>query len=61
MTYSELKRELKKHGCKLHHEGGGHEMWISPITGKMFPVGRHDTAQVPPGTLKSILQAAGLK
>ncbi|MBQ9249069.1 MAG: type II toxin-antitoxin system HicA family toxin [Oscillospiraceae bacterium] len=61
MRYSELKKELRKAGCSLHHEGGNHEIWFSPITGKFFPVSRHNTEEVRTGTLKSIRQAAGLK
>lgn len=61
LKYSELKKELRKQGCRLHHEGANHEIWISPITGKLFPVSRHNTEDVRPGTLKSIIQAAGLK
>jgi predicted RNA binding protein YcfA (HicA-like mRNA interferase family) len=61
MTYSELKRELKKSGCFIHHHGSRHEIWESPITGQQFPVGRHDAQEVPKGTLGSIKKAAGLK
>lgn len=61
LKYSELKKELRKQGCRLHHEGGNHEMWFSPKTGKFFPVSRHNTEDVPRGTLNSIEQAAGLK
>lgn len=61
LRYSELKKELQKQGCRLHHEGGNHEIWYSPITGKLFPVIRHNTEEVKAGTLKSIKQAAGLK
>ena len=61
IKYSELKRELRKNGCRFEHEGGNHEIWYSPITGAKFPVSRHNTEDVKPGTLKSIKQAAGLK
>lgn len=61
MKYSELKRLLKKHGCILDSEGTRHEMWYSPTTDKYFPVGRHNTEDVKKGTLKSILNAAGIK
>lgn len=61
MTYSELKRLLKKNGCKLQREGKRHELWFSPKTNETFPVGRHDKEEVANGTLKSILEAAGLK
>ena len=61
MTYSELKRELRKVGCYFHHQGSRHEIWENPMTGKQFPIGRHDTKEVPTGTLNSIKKAGGLK
>lgn len=60
MTYGELKRRLKKIGCYLDHEGKRHEIWYSPITGKRFQVGRHNTEEVAIGTLKNIKKDAGL-
>ncbi len=61
MTYSELKRQLKKNGCYLLREGGNHEIWYSPITKKQFPVGRHNTEEVRRGTLQTIKDQAGIK
>ena len=60
MTYSELEKILKKNGCKVLREGRNHCIWISEKTGNQFTVGRHKTQEVPKGTLKSILKAAGL-
>jgi predicted RNA binding protein YcfA (HicA-like mRNA interferase family) len=61
VTYGELKRKLKKNGNRFHHEGSSHEMWKNIKTGKLFPMGRHDSQEVPKGTLSSILKDAGLK
>lgn len=61
MKYSELKKLLKENGCCLLMEGKRHEIWKSKITGEEFPVGRHNTEDVPKGTLSSILKSAGLK
>lgn len=61
MTYSELKKLLKKSGCKLEREGSNHEMWYSPKTGNHFTVGRHKTQEVAAGTLKSIKRDAGIE
>lgn len=61
MTYGELKRLLKKNGCTLDHHGKRHDIWFSPITGKQFPVGRHDKQEIPTGTLKSIKEDAGIE
>ena len=60
MKYSELKKLLVKNGCKLEREGHEHEIWLSPITGKRFSVGRHKSQEVASGTLKRILKDAGL-
>jgi predicted RNA binding protein YcfA (HicA-like mRNA interferase family) len=60
MKYSELYKLLREGGCYPDHEGKRHTMWFSPITGETFPVGRHKSEDVPRGTLKSILAAAGL-
>lgn len=61
MKYSELIKRLRKAGCVVKQEGKRHTRWYSPITGKTFSVGRHKTEDVRPGTLKSILEDAGLK
>ena len=61
VRYSELEKALKAAGCRVDHEGSNHKIWYSPITGEYFPVGHHKTQEVPKGTLKSILRAAGLE
>ena len=61
MKYSELKKLLTKHGCYKDGEGSNHERWFSPITNKVFRVGRHDTQDAKKGTLNKILKDAGLK
>lgn len=60
MKYSELKRILRKRGCVFDHSGGNHDIWFSPITGKKFPVARHDSQEVAPSTFKQIKQQAGI-
>ena len=60
MTYSELKKILKKNGCYPVKEGASHEIWFSSNTGKKFTVGRHNTQEIPTGTLKSIMKSAGI-
>ncbi|MCL2109571.1 MAG: type II toxin-antitoxin system HicA family toxin [Oscillospiraceae bacterium] len=60
MTYGELKRKLKKGGSYFHHHGKSHEIWESSLTGKQFPVGRHNSQEVRKATLHSILKDAGL-
>jgi len=61
MTYSELKKLLKKHKCYAVREGSNHEIWYSPKTGKQFTIGRHKTQEIPTGTLKSIKRDAGIE
>jgi len=61
MKYSELKNLLRKGGCYKQSEGARHEIWYSPITSRMFQVGRHNTADVKKGILNRILKDAGLK
>ena len=61
MKYSELKKLLIKNGCLKESEGTNHEIWFSPITGKTFPVGRHDSEDVKKGIYNAILKQAGIK
>lgn len=61
MTYSELKRKLRKIGCYMLREGKCHEIWFSPITNEQFPIGRHKDDEVACGTLQSIKKASGLQ
>ncbi len=60
MRYAELKRQMRGIKCRVVREGANHELWYSPVTGKTFPVSRHDGQEVPAGTLKSIQRDAGL-
>ncbi|WP_027399788.1 type II toxin-antitoxin system HicA family toxin [Anaerovorax odorimutans] len=60
MKTQELLKLLKKNGIKFKEHGARHDMYYSPITGKSFPVPRHK-AEIPNGTLNSILKDAGLK
>ena len=61
MKGSELKKILKNSGCYFVEDGKEHEKWHSDITGRDFRVPRHDSKDVKPGTLNSILKDAGLK
>lgn len=61
MKYSELEKILKKAGCSIYREGANHTQWYSPITGNIFPVGRHKNQDVKSGTLRAILKQAGIK
>ena len=55
MKNSELKRLLKKMGCRLETHGGRHDNWINLKTGKIFQVPRHDGQEIKKGTLEAIM------
>ena len=62
MRVNELKRLLKSHGCyELTTNVRGHDVWYSPLTDAKFRVPRHQTREIPTGTLSSILKQAGLE
>lgn len=61
MKYSELEAELTAAGCKVVRKGGNHLIWLSPITGKKFPLGHHGAKEVPPSTVRSVRRLAGIK
>jgi predicted RNA binding protein YcfA (HicA-like mRNA interferase family) len=61
MKYSELERRLKSLGCWWREDGGNHPIWFSPITGNKFPMSYHKSEEVKKGTLKNILNLAGVK
>lgn len=60
MQTGELLKLLKKNGITFVEHGTRHDMYHSPITGKMFPVPTHKD-EVKTKTLNSILKDAGLK
>lgn len=60
MKQSELLKLLNKNGIKLLQHGKRHDIYYSPITGKMFPVPRH-AKEIATGTLMSIKRDAGLE
>lgn len=58
MTFAELLRFLKRHGCQFE-ERSKHTLVIRGSLRTMIP--RHSSAEVKPGTLHSILKQLGLK
>ena len=60
MTVGELKKYLKKNGCKLYRQGTRHEIWINE-NGDQFAVPRHNSQELKTGTKEKILKEAGLK
>ncbi|AQY22687.1 type II toxin-antitoxin system HicA family toxin [Riemerella anatipestifer] len=61
MKYSELHKKLKKAGCYIYRQGKRHPLWYSPITGEIFPTGRHEGQEVAKGTLDDIRKRSGVK
>lgn len=62
MKTSELIRKLKKSKhCYIVEHGKEHDKWHSDKTGKDFRVPRHQSKEIPNGTLDAILKDAGLK
>ncbi|MBQ3659639.1 MAG: type II toxin-antitoxin system HicA family toxin [Bacteroidales bacterium] len=60
MKTSELKRLLKAHGCYELSTGKEHDVWYSPITNARVRIPRHQSQEVPKGTLRCILKQAGI-
>lgn len=60
MKTSELLKILKAHGIVFAKHGRNHDLYYSPVTGKLFPVPRHK-GDVKQGTCDSILKQAGIK
>ncbi|MBQ6577209.1 MAG: type II toxin-antitoxin system HicA family toxin [Bacteroidales bacterium] len=60
MKTSELCRLLRERGCYLSVHGKKHDRWFSPITGALFSVPRHGAKEIPPKTLSSIKEQAGI-
>lgn len=60
MKYGELKKLLRKHGCFQDGEYTNHEKWYSPITGRHFPVPRHNSQEAATKTVTKIKKDAGL-
>lgn len=61
MKVSELKRLLKSYGCFEVAAGKEHDVWCSPRNGARVRIPRHQSREVPSGTLRSILKQVGIK
>ncbi len=60
MKKGELIKILKKNNCYLFRHGTSHDIWMSPITNKKFPVPRHKN-EMKKGTVNKILRQSGIK
>jgi hypothetical protein len=41
MNRRALEQHLRRHGCRLHHHGAKHDMWVNPATNAHALVPRH--------------------
>ncbi len=58
---SKLKKKLKKLGiAEFKRQGSNHEIWQPSNVDKSVPISRHDSLDLPIGTLKAILEQLGV-
>jgi len=58
-TAKEVIRILRKHGFTLVNQKGSHQKWRH-VNGRQVIVAMHGSKPIPIGTLKSIIEGAGL-
>jgi len=61
MTFTELIRLLEKNGFRMIKEKGSIRYYYREGCSNLIRVDYHGRKEIPTGTLKSILKAAGLK
>ncbi len=61
LTAREVIKKLKKAGFVFDRQAkGSHEIWYNPITKRRTTIPNHPGVDIPKGTLKAIIKAAGL-
>jgi predicted RNA binding protein YcfA (HicA-like mRNA interferase family) len=60
VKYSELVRRLRRLGIEKADEGARHEIWIRAERQLRTVIPRHQSREIPPGTLARILRDLGL-
>jgi mRNA interferase HicA len=58
MKREALLRHLRRHGCYLKREGGGHCLWVNSANGAMETVPRH--SEIPEKLARKICKGLGL-
>ncbi len=58
MKRSSLLAHLRRYGCVLKREGGGHSLWTNPATGAVEAVPRH--TEVPDVLARKICRGLGV-
>lgn len=61
MKYSEYYKLIEKHGWRLEKQGKRHAIYTHPNFDYFIPVSRHQSKEIPKGTLNKMLKDAGLK
>ena len=61
MKVSELKRLMQKKGCKFNKHNSRHDEWINLVNNLKAQIPRHDSREIPTGTVKRILKDLGLE
>jgi predicted RNA binding protein YcfA (HicA-like mRNA interferase family) len=61
MKFSELIRLLEKNGFRLVKEKGSIRYYAKPGHEKLIRVDYHGSKEIPTGTCRAILKAAGIK
>ena len=61
MRFSELVRLLERNGFRLIRQKGSVRYYRKPEVDKVIRVDYHESKEVPTGTCKAILKAAGLQ
>ena len=61
MKYRDILKLVERDGWRLVSEEGSHRQFRHPVKRERVTIAGHPSKEAAPGTLKSILQQAGLK
>ena len=61
MKFSELVRKLEKGGFKMIRQKGSIRFYSKPNHSRLIRLDYHGSKEVPKGTCRAILKAAGIK
>lgn len=60
LKFREVRRMLRQDGWRICRQEGSHEQYRHRSKKGRVTVAGHDSSEVPPGTLRSIMKQAGL-
>jgi len=61
LRYREVTKRLRKLGFRFYRQGkGSHELWVRDDDGKVIPVPHHKGKAIRKGTVRAIIQEAGV-